>query len=112
MKHHPSNTSSGTRCRDRREFLRDGLFGLGGVAALPLLAPAGNAEPVGNTKPTRAPRMKITGLEVEVYESAVREPAYRRWQIWTGRICNCRTLNVPATGLPPCPRPFAPMRTG
>jgi len=30
--------------------------------------------------------MKITGLEVEVYESAVREPAYRRWLIWTGKV--------------------------
>jgi L-alanine-DL-glutamate epimerase-like enolase superfamily enzyme len=80
-------TKSPTTHHGRRDFLRTGLYGLGAAAALPFVARDGAAEPMQTTAAgARAPRMKITGLEVAVYESAVREPAYKRWQVWTGKI--------------------------
>jgi L-alanine-DL-glutamate epimerase-like enolase superfamily enzyme len=80
------NLRSTTCNPGRREFLRAGLYGLGTAAALPLIPSEAAAESAEAPGPSRAPKMRVTDVKVEIYESAVREPAYKRWLIWTGKV--------------------------
>jgi len=71
----------------RRDFLRKGLCGLGLAAGLPAVLHEASAAADAPVAPDKSKAtIKITDLKVEIYEIAVREPAYKRWKIWTGEI--------------------------
>lgn len=62
----------------RRSLLRQGLAAFGVAAGAHLIRPDAAAAYAG--------QLKITDLKVEIYESEIREPAYQRWKLWTGKI--------------------------
>ena len=63
---------------NRRSFLCQGIGALGVAAGARFVS--------SDVVKAYSGLLKVTDLKVEIYESEIREPAYQRWKIWTGKV--------------------------